>query len=48
MVQLDDGLEAATHGTIDVLQSSSDDTLDLAFVNTAEKPKSVIILYKAS
>ncbi|KAI3227171.1 hypothetical protein DTO012A7_6837 [Penicillium roqueforti] len=40
MVQLDDGLEAATHGTIDVLQSSSDDTLDLAFVNTAEKPKS--------
>lgn len=38
MVQLEDDPEANIHGTVEVLQSSSEDTLENALDTTAEKP----------
>lgn len=39
MVQLEEGPEAGIHGTMEVLQSSSDDELENALGTTAEKAR---------
>lgn len=39
MVQLEEGPEAGIHGTVEALQSSSDDALEHALRTTAEKPR---------